>query len=93
MLIEVRVQLNGKTLREDIYKVATAIRVAKAGMRYAAQYITVFGPVWVRDTFGRVVGVKYRVSDIYPAGYASIWDKPVSRELEFADAQGSAVAA
>lgn len=37
MLIEVRVQLNGKTLREDIYKVATAIRVAKAGMRYAAQ--------------------------------------------------------
>ena len=45
--------------------------------------------------FGQhVVGVKYRVSDTYPAGYDAIWDRSVSKELEFnADAQGSAVAA
>ena len=93
MLIEVRVQLNGKTLREDIYKVATAIRVAKAGMRYAAQHIVVFGPVWVRNDLGHIIGAKYRVGDTYTAGYDAIWDRPVSKELEFADAQGSAVAA
>ena len=94
MLIEVRVQLDGKTLREDIYKVATAIRVAKAGMRYAAQHIVVFGPVWVRNDLGHNIGAKYRVSDTYPAGYDAIWDRPVGKELEFAaDAPGSAVAA
>ena len=93
MLIEVRVQLNGKTLREDIYKVATAIRVAKAGMRYAAQHIVVFGPVWERNELGNIIGAKYRVSDTYPAGYDAIWSRPVSKELEFADAQGGAVAA
>ena len=93
MLIEVRVQLNGKTLREDIYKVATAIRVAKAGMRYAAQHIVVFGPVWERNDLGNIIGAKYRVGDTYPAGYDAIWSRPVSKELEFADAQGGAVAA
>lgn len=94
MLIEVRVQLNGKTLREDLYKVATAIRVAKAGMRYAAQHIVVFGPVWERDELGNIIGAKYRVGDTYPAGYDAIWSRPVSKELEFnADAQGSAEAA
>lgn len=93
MLIEVRVQLNGKTLREDLYKVATAIRVAKAGMRYAAQHIVVFGPVWERDELGNIIGAKYRVGDTYPAGYDAIWDRPVGKELNFADAPGSAVAA
>ena len=93
MLIEVRVQLDGKTLREDIYKVATAIRVAKAGMRYAAQHIVVLGPVWERNELGNVIGAKYRVGDTYPAGYDAIWSRPVSKELEFADAQGSAEAA
>lgn len=94
MLIEVRVQLDGETLREDIYKVATAIRVAKAGMRYAAQNIVVFGPVWERNELGNIIGAKYRVSDTYPAGYDAIWDRTVSKKLEFhADAQGSAVAA
>ena len=94
MLIEVRVQLDGETLREDIYKVATAIRVAKAGMRYAAQNIVVFGPVWERNELGNIIGAKYRVSDTYPAGYDAIWSRPVSKKLEFhADAQGSAVAA
>lgn len=93
MLIEVRVQLDGETLREDIYKVATAIRVAKAGMRYAAQNIVVFGPVWERNELGNIIGAKYRVSDTYPAGYDAIWDRTVSKKLEFhADAQGSAVA-
>ena len=93
MLIEVRVQLDGKTLREDIYKVATAIRVAKAGMRYAAQHIVVFGPVWERNNLGHIIGAKYRVGDTYPAGYDAIWSRPVSKELDFADAQGGAVAA
>ena len=36
MLIEVRVQLNG-TLRQDIDRVASAIRVAKTGLRYSSQ--------------------------------------------------------
>ena len=93
MLIEVRVQLNG-TLRQDIDRVASAIRVAKAGMRYAAQHIVVFGHVWERNDLGHIIGAKYRVSDTYPAGYDAIWSRPVSKELEFhADAQGSAVAA
>lgn len=94
MLIEIRVQLNGKTLREDLYKVAAAIRVAKAGMRYADQHIVVFGPVWERNELGNIIGAKYRVSDTYPAGYDAIWSRPVSKELEFnAGAQGSAEAA
>ena len=39
-------------------------------------------------------GRKYRVSDTYPDGYDAIWDRTVSKKLEFhADAQGSAVAA
>ena len=93
MLIEVRVQLNG-TLRQDIDRVASAIRVAKSGLRYSSQNFAVFGPSWERNDYGHVVGVKYRVSDTYPAGYDAIWSRSVSKELEFnADAQGSAVAA
>ena len=93
MLIEVRVQLNG-TLRQDIDRVASAIRVAKSGLRYAAQHFVVFGPVWERNDMGHIVGAKYRVGDTYPAGYDAIWSRPVSKELEFnADAQGGAVAA
>ena len=93
MLIEVRVQLNG-TLRQDIDRVASAIRVAKTGLRYSSQNFAVFGPVWVRNDLGHIIGAKYRVGDTYPAGYDAIWDRPVGKELEFhADAQGSAVAA
>lgn len=93
MLIEVRVQLNG-TLRQDIDRVASAIRVAKAGLRYSSQNFAVFGHVWVRNDLGHIIGAKYRVGDTYPAGYDAIWSRPVSKELEFpADAHGSAVAA
>lgn len=93
MLIEIRVQLNG-TLRQDIDRVASAIRVAKAGMRYAAPHLVVFGPVWERNDLGHIIGAKYRVGDTYPAGYDAIWSRSVSKELKFnADAQGSAVAA
>lgn len=93
MLIEVRVQLNG-TLRQDIDRVASAIRVAKSGLRYPAPNFVVFGPVWERNDLGHIVGAKYRVGDTYPAGYDAIWSRPVSKELEFnADALGSAVAA
>ena len=93
MLIEVRVQLNG-TLRQDIDRVASAIRVAKTGLRYSSQNFAVFGPVWERNEIGNIIGAKYRVGDSYPAGYDAIWDRTVSKELEFpADAPGSAVAA
>lgn len=93
MLIEVRVQLNG-TLRQDIDRVASAIREAKSNLRYGAHNFVVFGPVWERDDIGRAVGVRYRVGDTYPAGYDAIWSRPVTRQMEFnADAQGSAVAA
>lgn len=93
MLIEVRVQLNG-TLRQDIDRVASAIRVAKSGLRYPAPNFVVFGPVLERNDLGHIVGVKYRVSDTYPAGYDAIWSRSVGKALEFnADAPGSAVAA
>ena len=93
MLIEVRVQLNG-TLRQDIDRVASAIRVAKTGLRYRSKNFAVFGPVWVRNDLGHIIGAKYRVSDTYPAGYDAIWSRSVSKKLEFnADAQGGAVAA
>ena len=93
MLIEVLVQLNG-TLRQDIGRVASAIREAKTGLRYTAHNVVVFGPVWERDDLGHIIGAKYRVGDTYPAGYDAIWDRTVSKKLEFhADAQGSAVAA
>ena len=92
MLIEVRVQLNG-TLRQDIDRVASAIRAAKSGLRYPAPYLVVFGPVWVCNDLGHIIGAKYRVGDTYPAGYDAIWSRPVSKELDFADAQGGAVAA
>ena len=93
MLIEIRVQLNG-TLRQDIDRVASAIREAKSGLRYSAHNFVVFGPVWERDDYGHVVGVRYRVGDTYPAGYDAIWTRPVTRQIEFhVDAQGSAEAA
>ena len=93
MLIEFRVQLNG-TLRQDIDRVASAIRVAKAGLRYSSQNFVVFGPVWERNDYGHIIGAKYRVSDTYPAGYDAIWYRPVSKKLEFhAEAQGIAGAA
>lgn len=93
MLIEVRVQLNG-TLRQDLDRVSGAIRDAKSGLRYSAHNFVVFGPVWERNDYGQVCGVRYRVGDTYPAGYDAIWSRSVSKELEFnADAQGSAVAA
>lgn len=92
MLIEVRVQLNG-TLKDDLDRVADAIRVAKSGLRFSAQHIAVFGPVWERNDMGNVCGVRYRVSDTHPAGQFGIWSKP-ARVLEFSDdAHGSAVAA
>ena len=92
MLIEIRLQLNG-TLRQDIDRGASAIRVAKTGLRYSSQNFAVFGPVWVRNDLGHIIGAKYRVSDTYPAGYDAIWDRTVSKELNFADAPDSAVAA
>ena len=93
MLIEIRVQLNG-TLRQDIDRVASAIRVAKSGLRYSSQNFAVFGPAWERNDLGHIVGAKYRVGDTYPAGYDAIWSRSVSKELEFpSDAQGGAVAA
>ena len=93
MLIEILVQLNG-TLRQDIDRVAGAINVARRAMRFSAEHIAVFGPVWERDDMGRAVGVRYRVGDTYPAGYDAIWSRPVTRQMEFnADARGSAKAA
>lgn len=93
MLIEIRVQLNG-TLRQDIDRVASAIREAKSGLRYSAHNLVVFGPVWERNDLGHIIGAKYRVGDTYPAGYDAIWSRSVSKELEFnADVQGRSVAA
>lgn len=93
MLIEIRVQLNG-TLRQDLDRVAGAIREAKSGLCGSLQNTTVYGPTWERDDLGNVSAVRYRVSDTYPAGYAAIWSRPVTRQMEFTtDAQGSAEAA
>ena len=85
-------EING-TLRQDIDRVASAIRVAKTELRYSSQNFAVFGPVWERNDLGHIIGAKYRVGDTYPAGYDAIWDRTVSKKLDFADAQGSAVAA
>ena len=66
MLIEVRVQLNG-TLRQDIDRVSHAIATARLGMR-APDSMTVFGPRWGRDEYGHICAVRYRCSDLHPAG-------------------------
>ena len=91
MLIEVRVQLNG-TLQADLDRVSHAIATARAAMR-APDNMTVFGPRWERDELGHVCAVRYRCSDLHPAGNYRVWEL-LARPMEFnADAQGSAVAA
>ena len=91
MLIEVRVQLNG-TLQADLYRVSHAINTARLGMR-APDSMAVFGPMWERDEYGHICAVRYRCSDMHPAGNMRVWEL-LARPMEFfADAQGSAVAA
>ena len=91
MLIEVRVQLNG-TIKDDLDRVSHAINTARAAMR-APDSMTVFGPRVERDEYGRICAVRYRCSDIQPAGNYRVWEL-LARPMEFhADAQGSAVAA
>lgn len=91
MLIEVRVQLNG-TIKDDLDRVSHAIATARLGMR-APDSMTVFGPRWERDESGHVCAVRYRCSDLHPAGNMRVWEL-LARPMEFhADAQGSAVAA
>ena len=92
MLIEVRVQLNG-TLRQDLDRVASAIREAKTGLRYGVHIFVVFGPVWERNDCGHITSVKYRVSDTYPSGDNGVWKSQAVRMLEFPAAQGGAEAA
>ena len=91
MLIEVRVQLLG-TLKDDLGRVSHAISTARAAMR-APDNMTVFGPRWERDEYGHICAVRYRCSDLQPAGNYRVWEL-LARPMEFhADAQGSAVAA
>ena len=91
MLIEVRVQLDG-TINDDIDRVSHAINTARLGMR-APDSMTVFGPRWERDEYGHVCAVRYRCSDLHPAGNMRVWEL-LARPMYFhADAQGSAVAA
>ena len=91
MLIEVLVQLNG-TIKDDLGRVSHAINTARLGMR-APDNMTVFGPRWERDEYGHVCAVRYRCSDLHPAGNYRVWEL-LARPMEFhADAQGSAVAA
>lgn len=91
MLIEVRVQLNG-TIKDDLDRVSHAINTARAAMR-APDNMTVFGPRFERDEYGHVCAVRYRCSDLQPAGNMRVWEL-LARPMEFhADAQGSAVAA
>ena len=91
MLIEVRVQLLG-TIKDDMGRVSHAINTARAAMR-APDNMTVFGPRWERDEYGHICAVRYRCSDLHPAGNMRVW-KLLARPMEiFADAQGSAVAA
>ena len=91
MLIEVRVQLLG-TIKDDLDRVSRAINTARAAMR-APDSMAVFGPRWERDEFGHVCAVRYRCSDLHPAGNYRVWEL-LARPMEFhADAQGSAVAA
>ena len=91
MLIEVRVQLNG-TIKADLNRVSHAIATARLGMR-APDSMTVFGPRWERDEYGHICAVRYRCSDLHPAGNYRVWEL-LARPMEFhADAQGSAEAA
>ena len=90
MLIEILVQLQG-TLRQDIDRVACAINVARRTMRVPKTMVT-FGPQWERNDMGHVCAVRYRCSDTHPAGNMRVWDL-LARQMEFYDAQGSAVAA
>ena len=91
MLIEVRVQLLG-TIKDDIGRVSHAIATARLGMR-APDSMTVFGPRFERDEYGHICAVRYRCSDLQPAGNYRVWEL-LARPMEFfADAQGSAVAA
>lgn len=91
MLIEVRVQLLG-TIKDDMGRVSHAINTARAAMR-APDNMTVFGPRWERDECGHICAVRYRCSDLHPAGNFRVWEL-LARPMEiFADAQGSAVAA
>lgn len=91
MLIEVRAQLNG-TIKDDLDHVSHAISTARAAMR-APDSMTVFGPRWERDEYGHICAVRYRCSDMHPAGNYRVWEL-LARPMEFfADAQGSAVAA
>lgn len=91
MLIEVRVQLNG-TIKADLNRVSHAIATARLGMR-APDSMTVFGPRWERDEYGHICAVRYRCSDLHPAGNMRVWEL-LARPMDFfADAQGSAVAA
>lgn len=91
MLIEVRVQLLG-TIKDDLGRVSHAINTARAAMR-APDNMTVFGPRWERDECGHICAVRYRCSDLHPAGNYRVWEL-LARPMEiFADAPGSAVAA
>ena len=91
MLIEVLVQLNG-TIKDDLDRVSNAINTARLGMR-APDSMTVFGPRWERDEYGHICAVRYRCSDLHPAGNYRVWEL-LARPMEFhADAQGNAVAA
>ena len=90
MLIEVRVQLLG-TIKDDLGRVSHAINTARAAMRAPAD-MTVFGPRWERDECGHICAVRYRCSDLHPAGNYRVWDL-LARQMEFYDAQGSAEAA
>ena len=91
MLIEVRVQLLG-TIKDDLGRVSHAINTARAAMR-APDNMTVFGPRFERDEYGHVCAVRYRCSDLHPAGNYRVWEL-LARPMEFfADAQGSAMAA
>lgn len=55
--------------------------------------MTVFGPRWERNEYGSICAVRYRCSDLHPAGNMRVWEL-LARPMEFfADAQGSAVAA
>lgn len=91
MLIEVRVQLNG-TIKDDLDRVSRAINTARAAMR-APDNMTVFGPRFERDEYGHICAVRYRCSDLHPAGNYRVWDAQ-ARPMEFhADVQGSARAA
>ena len=91
MLIEVRVQLLG-TLKDDLDRVSHAINTARAAMR-AQDNMTVFGPRWERDEYGHVCAVRYRCSDLHPAGNYRVWELLARPMIFHAGAQGSAVAA